>query len=160
MSLVPIVAYKVFLTIALGSTGSGTYATDIQLHPYGGIFTYYPWNPEQVEEIRSVYFPGIICGCVALWALSKRLLMPRVWVLLCNIVVFEVLLAPAATTFLTSVGRITDGVVLAAVFCIPDLDELTNRNRSWLWSSTVLWLSLMPFWLLVPIADSFAKSWR
>jgi hypothetical protein len=153
MALGPFMAYKLFLTVALGS--AGLESNLIELKPFGGILAYYPWQGPQMEEIRTVFFPAMICACYGIWALRRRLLMPQVWVLLANVLLFVVLLAPASAYDLTDAGRITDGVVLAAVFCIPVLDTLTGRNRTWLWTSAAFWLALMPFWLVVPIVDSF-----
>jgi hypothetical protein len=35
---------------------------------------------------------------------------------------------------------------------------VTQRNRAWLWSSIAFWLALVPFWLILPIVDSFVRG--
>jgi hypothetical protein len=52
-------------------------------------------------------------------------------------------------------GRISTGVVLAAVLCLPVIGHL--GQRTWFWVSSTLWLNLMPFWLGGPIVH-FALS--
>ena len=95
---------------------------------------------------------------MALWALWRRCWAVEIWILLLNIWLFVVLLAPGSVNDYLNSGRISAGVVLATITCIPHLDRLTGRNRWWLWSSAALWLSLVPFWLLIPIADSLLTA--
>jgi hypothetical protein len=44
---------------------------------------------------------------------------------------------------------VTSGVVLAAVLCLPAATGVLG-SRSWFWASSTLWLSLVPFWVLIP----------
>ena len=152
----PLLAWRLFLYLRLGTFGAPAWA--FQSQPFAGFRAYYPWAPAQIEEIRSIVLPAAICALIALWALWRRCWAVEIWILLLNIWVFVVLLAPGSVNDYLNSGRISTGVVLAAITCIPHLDRLTNRNRWWLWSSAALWLSLVPFWLLIPIADSLLNA--
>jgi hypothetical protein len=158
MALAPLALYKVFLTITLGSVGVASYL--IQAHPFAGILDSYPWGVPQTEVIRSVYAPAVICGAVSIWALVKDPRQYLAWLLLANVVLFAVLLAPESAGDYTDTGRIAAGIVLAALLCIPSFDLRLARNRWWLWTSGTLWLSLVPFWFVLPIADSLLHPGR
>jgi hypothetical protein len=40
--------------------------------------------------------------------------------------------------------------MVAALFAIPCVDRATHGGRWWLWVCASLWLSLVPFLLLIP----------
>lgn len=40
--------------------------------------------------------------------------------------------------------RVSTGVVLAAVLCLPQLLELGSTARAWFWAAAALWLSSLP----------------
>jgi len=156
IATLPLLAWRVFLYLRLGTLGTPGWA--FQSQPFAGFRAYYPWAPAQMEEIRSVVLPAAICALIALWALWRRCWAVEIWILLLNIWLFVVLLAPGSVNDYLNSGRISAGVVLAALTCIPHFDRLSGGNRWWLWSSAALWLSLAPFWLLVPIADSLLTA--
>jgi len=138
----PFLVYKAFLAIALGS--AGLRSDLVELRPFGGILASYPWQAAQVGVILCVFLPGIICGCAGLLALRGTLLKPDVWVLLANVLLFVVLLAPSSAQHYVDAGRISAGVVLAALYCIPASDGALLRSKAWLWLSAACWL-VLPF---------------
>ena len=53
-------------------------------------------------------------------------------------------------------ARITTGVVLSAILSLAWIGHLPAR-RGWFWASSVLWLSVMPVWLLFGTIGYFLK---
>jgi hypothetical protein len=157
VSLGPFLLYKGFLLLWLGSPGipAGLRPTAI---PFAGLVADYSANDSWAEEARSVVIPALLCAAMALWALWKRGRAVPIWGLLANVLLFVVLLSPLSYGSIRDSARITIGVPLAALCCLPYLDRLTGKNRWWLWSSMALWLSTVPFLLLIPIATSLLSS--
>jgi hypothetical protein len=143
LSLLPLAIYKIFLWIWLGSLGEPS-TNNPRLIPFAGLFSYWPWQDSTIEQIIAVVAPALICAGLGLWALWKRIWAVEVWVLLANVLLFVILLNPSSYSEYFASGRVTTGVVLAALFCLPHFDRLTNRNRLWLWVCSACWLSLWP----------------
>ena len=143
---VPIAAWKVFLRFWLGSFGLDAH---IERVPFLGIASWFPWNAGQVDEVRIVVIPGVLCGIVAAWAIIRGIRRVETWLLLANVVVLIVLLERPAFNDISSSGRITIGVVLAAILCVP---YLAGRLRTWIWAAAALWLIPMLFWFAIPTA--------
>jgi hypothetical protein len=144
LSFLPYVLLKAFLLLWLHSFGL---VELFQLVPFGGILAYWPWQPGQVEEVRTLVLPAIICGVAAAWALLRGTVRTEVWALLFNVVLLVVLLGPPTWVDLSSSGRVTIGVALSAVLCAAVL-----VRRGWFWASTALWLSPMATWVVLPTA--------
>jgi hypothetical protein len=149
LSFLPYVLLKLLLFLWLRSAGLVP-ALQIQPVPFGGIVSWWPWAPGQVEEVRTVVLPAIIAGSAAAWALLRGTLRPEVWALLLNIVVLVVLLGPGSWVDISSSGRITIGIALAAVMCAGLL-----ARRGWFWASSALWLSPMAVWIVLPTAQYY-----
>ncbi len=141
-SLAPVVLYKLLLWAWLGAIGhtGGLYPDPI---PFGGLFFYWPWKADQVEELVAVVLPAMLCGVVALRALRHREWHVEVWLLLANVLLFVVFLNHKSYVEYFASGRIAAGVVLAALLCLPRFDRVTDR-RWWLWGSVLLWFSIGP----------------
>jgi hypothetical protein len=144
LSFLPFVLLKAFFLLWLRSFGL---AELLQLVPFGGILAYWPWQPGQVEEVRTLVLPAIICGVAAAWALLRGTVRTEVWALLVNVVLLVVLLGPPSWVDMSSSGRITMGVALSAVMCAAVL-----ARRGWFWASSALWLSPMLTWQVLPTA--------
>lgn len=149
LSFLPYLLLKVFLLLWLRSSGL-TPSLQIQPVPFGGILSYWPWAPGQVEEVRTLVIPAIIAGAAAAWGLLRGTLRPEVWALLLNVLVLVVLLGPGPWVDISSSGRITIGIALAAVMCATLLPR-----RGWFWASSALWLSPMAVWLVLPTAQYY-----
>ena len=143
---VPIAAWKVFLRFWLGSFGLDAHIEHV---PFLGIASWFPWNAGQVDEVRIVVIPGVLCGIVAAWAIIRGIRRVETWLLLANVVILIVLLERPAFNDISSSGRITIGVVLAAILCVP---YLAGRLRTWIWAAAALWLIPMLFWFAIPTA--------
>ena len=143
---VPIAAWKIFLRFWLGSFGLDAHIEHV---PFLGIASWFPWNAGQVDEVRIVVIPGVLCGIVAAWAIIRGIRRVETWLLLANVVILIVLLERPAFNDISSSGRITIGVVLAAILCVP---YLAGRLRTWIWAAAALWLIPMLFWFAIPTA--------
>ena len=110
---------------------------------------------EQMDQIRSVVIPGVLVGATAVVALARGILRRDVVVLLAHVLLFIVFMQAASYANYSGSGRISAGVVLAALLCLPVIGYL--GQRAWFWISSTLWLNLLPFWLGVPILH-FALS--
>jgi hypothetical protein len=155
IAIVPIALWKAFLLVWLGPQGdAGLQFTPL---PFQGIWHWrgQVMTVEQMDQIRSVVIPGVICGAIAIIALARRIVRRDIVVLLAHVLLFVVLLQAASYANYSASGRLSTGVVLAALLCVPVIGYL--GQRAWLWISSTLWLNLLPFWLGVPLLH-FALS--
>lgn len=143
---VPIALWKLFLKFWLGSFGLDAH---IERVPFLGIASWFPWNAGQVDEVRIVVIPAVLCGLVAAWAILRGMRRVETWLLLANVLILVVLLERPAYNDISSSGRITVGVVLAAMLCVP---YLAGRLKAWIWAAAALWLIPMLFWFGLPTA--------
>ena len=143
LALLPYLAYKLFLLLWLGSLGTPA-SVAFELLPFAGLAHYWPWSGFQYVEILSVVLPALICAAAALRALPRRPDSPAIWALLANALLFVLLLPASSYIDQFASSRITLGVVLAALYCIPDLDARFAGRRSWLVISSALWLMFLP----------------
>ena len=148
----PIALWKIFLRFWLGSFGLDAH---IERVPFLGIASWYPWNSGQVDEVRIVVIPAVLCGFVAAWAIVRGIRRAETWLLLANVVILVVLLERPAYNDISSSGRITVGVVLAAMLCVP---YLAGRLRAWIWAAAALWLIPMLFWFAIPTARAVLST--
>jgi hypothetical protein len=144
VSFLPILAYKLFLAVWIGSALGTQQAHYPTLIPLSGLFGYWPWTVFQWEEVIGVVIPALICAALGAWTLWKSQSRVEVWVLLANVLLFVLTLNHLSYANLADSGRIAAGVVLAAIFCLPTFDLATNVNRSWFWLCSFFWLVLFP----------------
>jgi hypothetical protein len=144
-ALGPLVAYKGFLWLWLGSAGVPGGVLPV-LVPFGGLFELWPWNSQQVMGIPVVVVPAMLCAAAGLRALWRGVRGVQIWILLVHILLFVVLLPYSTYYDIFSTDRVAAGVMLAALYCVPIMDQVTARSRSWLLASAGLWLALLP-WL-------------
>jgi hypothetical protein len=149
---VPIAVWKIFLRFWLGSFGLDAH---IERVPFLGIASWYPWNSGQVDEVRIVVIPAVLCGIVAAWAIIRGIRRVETWLLLANVVILVVLLERPAYNDISSSGRITVGVALAAMLCVP---YLAGRLRAGIWAAATLWLIPMLIWFAIPTARAVLST--
>ncbi|MGZ3584605.1 MAG: AZOBR_p60025 family cell surface glycopolymer formation protein [Ktedonobacterales bacterium] len=143
MAFLPYALYKGFLALWLGSVGVPE-AVRLDLVPFHGLLVYWPLPGAVLIEVDSVVLPALVCAGMGLWALKRRIWHVEIWVLLANVFFFVVLLPKASYINLAASARITTGVVLAALLCIPSMDRLTKGKRTWLAMCGALWLAFLP----------------
>lgn len=146
LSFLPLVLLKAALLVWLGSPGFVNVFTVV---PFAGVLSYWPLPAGIVEEMRTILVPAVICGVAAAWTLLRRRSTPALWALLLNVVLLVILLGPLSWVDISSSGRVTIGVALAAVLCAA------ARPRGWFWASAALWLSPMLAWMLLPTAGYY-----
>jgi hypothetical protein len=145
VSLGPFLLYKGFLALWLGEIGiSGREvgaSRDVALGfiPFQGITDLWPWTGDVWAAIVCIIAPALLVAGVALWGVLKKVQRVELWVLLVNVVAFVILLGSKAYVDFTASERVTVGVVLAALFCLPAFDGITGRSRWWFWASLLLW---------------------
>src|SRR4029077_5624922 len=149
-----IVVYKIFLLAWLGSLGLDAH---IERVPFGGILAWYPWQPGHVAELEIVVIPAVICGIAAIWALVRRLRRVEIWMLLANVLILVVFLERPAYNDISSAGRISTVVALAAVLALP---YFAGWFRAWFWAATALWLWPMLSWFFLPLAREVLGALR
>jgi hypothetical protein len=149
LALGPIVLYKGFLLLWLGSFGGRKTAAP-EHFPLRGLLSFWPLPPEQINVLFTVVLPGFVVGTLAVWSLRRRWWRPEFWALLVNILVFIVALNRSSYVEYQAAGRIATGVVLAALLCLPRFQRLSGSAVSWLWVSTVLWF--LPWYSLLSYA--------
>ncbi len=157
VALLPFAIYKVFLLAWLHSLGLVP-ADGPQFVPFGGLWAQWPWDTFMVLQVIAVSIPGTICAGVAVGALIKGRWSVEVGVLMANVLFFVVMLNPITYSAYEGSGRVTAGVVLGALYCLPVFDEVYAGNRWWLWAAASCWLvyalfylSLIPVWILGPV---------
>lgn len=143
IAFLPFAVYKGFLVLWLGSVGVPG-AVRLDIVPFHGLLVYWPLPGPLLVEVDSVVLPAVVCAGMGLWALKRHIWRVEIWALLANVVFFVVLLPQASYINLAASARITTGVVLAALLCIPSMDRLTKGKRSWLAMCGALWLAFLP----------------
>jgi hypothetical protein len=143
VALAPFAVYKLFLLLWLGSLGTPA-SVRFEVIPFAGLAAYWPWSGFQVVELLCVVMPALLCAVVALRALRADLLSPAIWTLLANVVLFVLLLPASSYIDQFASARLTLGVVLAALYCIPICDVRYANRRTWLALCAALWLMFLP----------------
>jgi hypothetical protein len=146
LSVVPLLVYKAFLVAWLGTHADPGLL--LERFPFLGLYRA-PWSPGWVEGLRTVVIPALIAGGAALLMVWRRPRIVAPWLLLLNVLVFVVFLHRTSYEDISASGRVTTGVALAAVLCVPVAARLLG-TRSWFWASTTLWLSVIPIWVGIP----------
>ncbi|HEY7849309.1 MAG TPA: hypothetical protein VIC27_04545 [Ktedonobacterales bacterium] len=147
LALGPLAIYRCALSLWLGSAGLPAEVLPEPI-PFGGLLALWPWNGQQILGILTVVAPAIICAVAGLWALWRGVRNVAIWILLAQILFFVVLLPYSTYYDIYSTARVSAGIMLAALYCLPFIDQATGKNRTWLLASAGLWLALAP-WLLV-----------
>jgi hypothetical protein len=145
-ALVPLLIYKVFLVVWLGTRGDPGLL--LERVPLAGLIavrqsTYF------LEELWLILIPALICSVAAIVALRRRVRLVEAWIVLINVVLFVVLLSRTSYIDIYSSSRIATGVVLAAIVALPPITAVIG-TRLWFWLSGAIWLSPVPFWVLIP----------
>jgi hypothetical protein len=85
---------------------------------------------------------------LGLWALWKRSRGVEIWALLANALLFVVLLAPESYADMYASARISTGVVLAAIYCLPAFEKVGKRLLPAFAVTCGAWLLMLPIWVI------------
>lgn len=138
IAFLPFAAYKAFLTLWLGSAGVPK-GVQPMLIPLAGLFALWPWHGDQIWQVVTVVLPAAIVTALALWALRRGHATVEVWTLLANATLYVAMLWPASYLDAAAPARVSLGVVLGALYCLPIFDDLTRGKRRWLAVCAGLW---------------------
>lgn len=146
VAFAPYLLYKLFLGLWLNDPGVRSDLSP-QFIPFGGLLVYWPW-PTLGWTIATLVIPALVCAVLGLLALRRQPFSVEVWALLANVLLFIVMLPPLDYVDYQGTSRITTGVVLAALLCVPAFDSLTaGRHRWWLSICGALWITVTIFLL-------------
>ena len=110
--------------------------------PFQGLVARTPWGPAELAEIYSVVVPAL--AALVLTLLLVRKLTAWTVALVLNVLAFVVLLPKQSYEEFTASGRITLGVVVAFVACIPSIPV---RHRAIAVAlPTIFWFAPWDYW--------------
>ena len=145
-AVVPLLIYKAFLVVWLGTRGDPGLL--LERVPFLGLIAA-RGSAYWLQEFWLILIPALICSLAAIVALRRRVRLVEAWVVLANVMLFVVLLSRTSYIDIYSSSRVATGVVLAAVFALPAITALIG-TRLWFWASAAIWVSPLPFWVLIP----------
>jgi hypothetical protein len=149
ISLLPAAAWRLFLSFELGAAGVPP-GPVLQPVPFLGVLHYWPLHFRQLEEIVVVMIPGLICGAIAVFAITRGVGSKELAALITQVLLFVVFIHPFAFPDLTASARYTIGIVIAAICSIPMVDRVTAGRRTWLLLCALCWLLPTPWYLAKP----------
>jgi hypothetical protein len=156
-ALAPLALYKAFLLLWIAPNSPLLPpALFPQLVPFAGILVHWPWDLLRLEVVTGVTVPALICAGVGVYVLWKSQASTEVWLLLANVQLFVVMLNPLTYANILGAARVTTGIVLAAILCLPAFDRFMGRNRTWFWLTCMLWFAPWPS--LVPFSGRLPTS--
>ena len=144
ISFGPLLAWKIFLLVWLGSLGLEGVLTPI---PFSGIH-YLIRHEVEMEQLRTVVVPAFLClvaGAIAIYAGSRKV---ETWALLTNALLYTAFLSSPSFEDFTSSARVMVPIALALVLAVPYLPQ---RAKTLFWVSAALWLTPMIFWIILPV---------
>lgn len=143
VAFVPFLLYKLFLLLWLGSPGVRSDLAPRWI-PFEGLLVYWPW-PTLGWTVYTLVLPALLCAILGLLALRRQFFSVEIWALLANVLLFIVMLPPLDYVDYQGTSRITTGVVLAALYCVPAFDAIMWRRRWWLLACGALWITVTIF---------------
>jgi hypothetical protein len=114
-------------------------------YPFAGLIALWPWNLEQQVALLLVALPARLIAPLTLSALREtRGRSSAAWALALNLLWLVVFLPRDTWVDLIAAMRLSDGIVLAAVLCVP---LWTRQRRKWLLVLGAIWCPLTPLLL-------------
>jgi hypothetical protein len=143
LSILPFLGYATFLYLWLGSAATGT---GLEWAPFEGLIESREWQlVRQGVVLAFVVVPALILTAAAIGALRAGIRRVELAYLLVNVFLFVVLLERLSYgDGYTSVGRVTSGIVLAGVLCLPWFRDLGRGPTRAFAVSAALWLAMLP----------------
>ena len=139
---VPYLALRGGLWVWLDSPGNAR-AQELELVPFGGIAAQWPWSTLTLAQLYAVVAPALLAMALAIVARAPG---KALTVLAANVLVLVVLLPEPSYADYDASGRITVGVVLAFLVCLPAILSAGRLAQAWIvalfWFAP--WYSLFP----------------
>jgi hypothetical protein len=145
IAVAPYVLVRVFVKLWL-ATWTSTREPHLEPVPLGGILGDWPLDRVALEQLYAVVLPGLLALAIVL--LVVRHVGPLVVVLAANVVALVIALPAPSYAEIIASGRITLGVIVAFVACLPLLPQRDRVVLALL--PAVLWLS--PWYMFFPTA--------
>ncbi|MGZ6286221.1 MAG: hypothetical protein ACXWQ5_23375 [Ktedonobacterales bacterium] len=144
ITFTPFLLYKLFLFVWLGSIGTPADMLPTPI-PFGGLFHWWPLQGPQIIAVACVVMPALVAGGIVLRY------SPQSGIALALVVQVLLMVFLPALSYLEifSPPRITAGIPITTIFCLPLLNTSPNsRTRTWLMLAGGLWAALLP-WLMI-----------
>jgi hypothetical protein len=141
LATIPAALWMIFLAAWLGTAGlvepyTGEGGGPV---PFAGLVTAWPGLRIGEFSLLTVVVPGLVMLVAAVAAAARRGLSVEVVALIANVLAFVVFLPGHAWVEWHATGRITSGVVLAAVLAYPALRAVAPAPRAAFATSVGLW---------------------
>jgi len=149
VSLAPIVILRLAILAWIGADGSTPEAARFSLAPFGGMLSHWPLNRIILEQLWSVVIPALLS--VGLVAVLTRRLGPSLLALVFNVAVLVVFLPSPSYDSIVASARITLGVTVAFVACLPIIPAAQRAQVA----LGVAVLTMAPWYNLFP--DAFGR---
>jgi hypothetical protein len=150
LAIGPALAWQGFLLLWLGKTGFGEGQGMLQV-PLSPFYYLYPLRPETLDVIQTIVVPGVVClgvGLFLIWRNEAARRSPAVWAMVLNALLFVLLLPLGSLIDLLAAGRVSLGVVLAAIYSL-----VYSRSRAWFFVCAGLWLAATAAFLANPVLE-------
>lgn len=154
LALGPALIWQAIVLAWLNVSATGA-AGGLLRWPYSGLVALFPFTSDVLQVIQVVLVPATICLVVAIWTIwqdKANRWRVEIWALLIHAVLFAILLHPSSLVELFATARISSGVVLAAILCLP-----YTKNRIWFWLCAGLWLAPTLSFVLGPMLELWKK---
>jgi hypothetical protein len=143
-TVVPYLGLRAGLWAWLGSPGDAQ-AQELELVPFGGLFGQWPWGTLTLAQLYAVVAPALIAVVLAFVSRAPRSALAA---LAANVLVLVVLLPEPSYADWDASGRISIGVVLAFLLCLPAIAGAGRLAQAWI--VALLWFA--PWYSLFPSA--------
>jgi hypothetical protein len=149
LSLLPVIAWTAGLWAWLGAVGTGKFLRPV---PFLGLFDSGHWQlSRQPVEVWAVVVPGLLLGVVAIDMLRRGVGRLAAACVLANVIPFVLLLNVYRDGY-TASGRVTTGVVLAGLMCVPHLRRLARPGP--LLAAFAVWATMFPVIAVYGLTDA------
>jgi hypothetical protein len=151
LATIPAAIWMAFVASWLGTAGmEEAYRSDDGPFPFAGLAAAWPGIRVGEFTVLTVVVPAVVMLAAAAVAAVRRGLSVEVVALLANVLAFVVFLPSQAWVDWHATGRVTSGVVLAAVLAYPAVRAASPAPRAAfvtavsLWSIPMLLFSVYP----------------
>jgi hypothetical protein len=149
-ALVPMVAWRVFVTLWLDSSTLEQAGGWKVLAPFYGLRAWWPWDDLHWLIVFTVDLPFLALAAGAAWLAWRRSLSVPLALLLVNVALFVVFIPRTVVIDYGAAGRNAIPALLSALYCVPLV-----RNRLALGAAAAF---LSPLWFIV-VAEALGLRW-
>lgn len=148
ISFTPFIFYKLSLIFWLGTSSRHFF----ELIPFYGILKFFPFGLSQLQQIQTVIIPALITGSLGSYFIRKGHFNSEIIILLLNISFLVIFLADGSFLEAVASGRISIGIVLAALLCLPIFIKLNKQSLIIFMFAVTFWFQA---WIFLPFYNQF-----